>query len=279
METLHRLFTGTFALLLDPLRGLQPLVGLTLVSAVAGIVLLAGMRLSSNPPAVREAKQKVQAHLLAIRLYRHELLTVWRSLGALLVALARYLAHMLRPFVVLLVPFALLFAHMDARYASRSLEPGERTIVKAVAAAGTPDQWQLQVPPGLVLDSDAVRLPSRREIDWRVRAEAPGSYSVTLVAGDQRVQKSLQVDGSPASGSARTPAGVAARRSKATLAALFTAPVEAPLDSHSAVDAIEVGYPAQRLVVLGWQVHWVVIFLTVSAVVALLLRHRAGVEF
>jgi type II secretory pathway pseudopilin PulG len=270
MATVHNLVAGVFALLLDPLASLSPLVALVIVSAVAGLLVLGGMRFSSNPRAIRAAKQKVQAQLLATRLYRHELITVWRSLGALLVALAAYVGHMLRPFVVLLIPFALLFAHLDARYGSRPLHPGERTIVKAVAASGTPDQWRLEVPAGVALDSVAVRLPSRHEIDWRVRAETPGSYSMTLVAGDKRVQKSLRVGGS---------VGASPRRSQATLTALFEAPIEAPIDGGSAVETIEVDYPAQRFTVLGWSLHWVVIFLVVSAVVALLFHRRAGVEF
>ena len=270
MVTLHRLVAAAFGVLLDPLANLPPLIGLTLVSAVAGLILLAGMRLSSKPQAIRAAKQKVQAHLLATRLYRHELITVWRSLGALLVALAVYLGHMLRPFIVLLIPFALLFAHLEARYASRPLQPGDRTIVRAIAATGTPAEWRLEVPPGVTLASVGVRLPALHEIDWRIRAETPGSYHLTLVADGERVQKTLQVGGA---------AGAAVRRAQASLQALLDAPVEAAIDNGSSVAAIEVEYPAQRFTVLGWRLHWVVVFLIVSAVVALLLRRRAGVEF
>lgn len=270
MATLHRLMAAIFAVLLDPLATLPPLTGLTLVSVAAGIILLAGMRLCSDPQAIRAAKRKVQAHLLATRLYRHEPSTVGRSLGALLIALIPYLMQMLRPFVVLLIPFGLLFAHLDARYASRPLQPGERTIVKAIAAHGTPEDWRLEAPSGVAVDSVAVRLPSRHEIDWRVRAEAPGSYSLTLLAGTEHVRKRIQVGGL---------SGAVTQRAQATLPALFSAPTEAPIDSGSTVAAIEVEYPAQRFVVLGWSLHWIVIFLVVSSVVALLLRHRAGVEF
>jgi hypothetical protein len=270
MATVHRVVAGGMALLLDPLASLPPLAGLTIISAVAGVVLLAGMRLSSNPQAIRAAKQKVQGHLLATRLYRHELVTVWRSLGALLLALGTYLAQMLRPFLVLLIPFALLFAQLDARYASRPLQPGERTIVTAVAASGTPDQWRLEVPAGVRLDSVGVRLPARREIDWRVQAEKPGAYHLTLVAGAERVEKTLQVGGTT---------GASERRAQASLAALFDAPLEPAIANSSSVAAVEVDYPSQRYPVLGWRLHWIVIFLIVSAVVALLLHRRAGVEF
>lgn len=270
MATLHRLMAAVFAVLLDPLATFPPLIGLTLVSAVAGVILLAGMRLCSDPRAIRAAKHKVQAYLLATRIYRHEPITVWRSLGALLLALIPYLLQMLRPFVVLLIPFALLFAHLDARYATRPLQPGERTLVKAIAANGTPQEWRLEAPAGVAVDSVSVRLPARREIDWRVRADAPGSYTLTLLAGTEHVGKRLQVGGLD---------GAVPVRAQASLPALFSAPTEVPIDSGSSVATIEVDYPAQRFLVLGWQLHWIVIFLVVSSLVALLLRRRAGVEF
>ena len=42
---------------------------------------------------------------------------------------------------------------------------------------------------------------------------------------------------------------------------------------------IEVRYPSLEIDVFGWKVSWIVVFLAVSSVVALVLRRRAGVEF
>jgi hypothetical protein len=272
MCTLHQLLARGFALALDPLARFQPVVGLTLISAVSGVVLLIAFRLTSRPQAIRAAKQKTQAHLLAVRLYRDDLVVVLRAQGALLGALVVYIGAMLVPFLALLVPFGLLFAHLDARYAVRALHPGERAIVKATAVPDTRlDRWRLEGAAGVVVDSAPVRVSARREINWRVRAATPGRYAIAVVNGERRIEKEVQV--------AAEEIGGAPRRASAGIAALFIAPTEAPIDPDAGIESIEVVARPLRLSVYGWHVHWIVIFLVVSAATALLLRKRAGVEF
>lgn len=271
MGALHHVVAGVFAALLDPFDRLPPVIGLTLISAVSGLLLLLGFRVASRPAAIATAKRQVQGHLLAVRLYRNDLTVVFRAQRSLLHALAVYLGHMVLPFLVLLVPFAILFAHLDARYGTRALHPGERTIVKAILAPETPAGWRLEGAAGIAVDSVPVRIRARDEIDWRIRATAPGRYEIALVNGERRVEKEVRVTAEET--------GAAPLRSLPSLAALFVAPTEAPIDPGGDLERVEIVYPPLQLSVLGWHAHWIVIFLIASAAVALLLRKRAGVEF
>ncbi|MFQ5667422.1 MAG: hypothetical protein ACE5I7_13475 [Candidatus Binatia bacterium] len=271
MATVHRLLAGGFALLLDPFARLSPLVGLTLISAASGVILLFAFRAVSNPKAIRAARQAVQAHLLAVRLYRHDLTVVFRAQQAFLRALAFYLTSMVLPFLVLLLPFGLLFAHLEARYGTRALHPGERTIVRVIGTPETLDHWQLEGTTGVVVDSVPVHIPARHEIDWRVRAAQVGRYELALVNGARRVLKTVRVAG--------TQEGAAPRRAVASITALFLAPTEMPIDPKAGIVSIRIAYPSLHLALFGWRLHWIVIFLLVSAAVALLLHKRAGVEF
>ncbi|HUI26228.1 MAG TPA: hypothetical protein VL403_09115 [Candidatus Kryptonia bacterium] len=271
MAAVHRAFAGAFAVLLDPFAALPPLIGLTLVSAAAGMLVLVAFRLTSNPPAVRVARQRAQAHLLAIRLYRDDLTVVLRSQRALVRALMLYVGLMLVPFVVLLVPFGLLFAQLDARYATRALHPGERALVQAVVTDDTLEDWRLEGTNGVVVESPPVRIRGRAEIVWRIRVMAPGCHALTLVSARARVAATACV--------ASDDTGAAPQRSIAGVASLFTAPTEPVIDDTTGVKRIEIGYPQLALRVRGWQVNWVVVFLVVSAAVALLLRRPFGVEF
>ncbi|MFI5394385.1 MAG: hypothetical protein ACHQ9S_02530 [Candidatus Binatia bacterium] len=271
MATLQRGVARVCALLLDPFAALPPLLGLTLISAVSGVLLLLGFRATSQPQAIRAARQRVQAHLLAIRLYREDLVVAFRAQRALLAGLVAYVGRMLPPFAALLLPFALLFAHLDARYAARALHPGEVVLVKARLAQPGTDQWQLEGSAGIAVDSAAVHVAARHEIDWRVRAVAPGRQAITLVNGTQRVAKEVWV--------AVAPQGAGPVRAVAGITALFTAPTEAPIDAAAGVQSIAVAYPPLALSVCGWHVHWIVVFLAVSTIVALLFRKRAGVAF
>jgi hypothetical protein len=271
MSMLHRGLARVFVLLLDPFAALPPMLGLALISALSGVLVLLGFRLTSKPRAIRAARQQVQAHLLAVRLYRDDLAVAFRAQRSLLGALMRYLANMLRPFLVLLLPFALLFAHLDARYATRALHPGEHAIVKATLVPQTSDRWRLEGTAGVAVDSAPVRIPAHDEIDWRIRAVAAGRHEIAFVNGSQRVEKEIRVTVEPQ--------GAAPTRSVAEIAAVFAAPTEAPIAAAAGIRRIDVAYPSLNLSVFGWRAHWIVVFLVASSAVALLLRTRAGVEF
>jgi len=272
MSTVHGALARVFSALLDPLAALPPLLGLTFISAISGVLVLFAFRLTSNPVAVRLARQRAQAHLLAIRLYRDDLTVVVRSQRDLVGALATYVGRMLIPFVVLLLPFGLLFAHLDARYATRALHPGERAIVKVIVAPGAVDTWRLEsAATGIAVESPPVRIPTRGEIAWRINGLAPGCHSLTLVGGHARADKTACV----ASGDT----GAAPQRASASVASLFTAPTEPAIEPAAGITRIEVGYPPLPLRVRGWQLNWLIVFLIVSAAVALLLRRPFGVEF
>jgi hypothetical protein len=274
MAILHRALASLFAALLNPLTGLPPLIALTVISAVGGVLILLAFRFSSNPSAVRQARQRAQAHLLAVRLYRDDVTVVLRSQRALVIALGAYLGHMLVPFVVLLLPFALLFAHLDARYGARALHPGERAIVKATALPNVIERWQLAGNDNIVVETPAVRIPRGGEVTeivWRIRAEAVGCQPIVIADATQRVEKQICV--------ATDDIGAAERRASASLDGLLAAPVEPPIADTAGIMKIEIGYPPYPLSVFGWHLNWVVIFLVVSAVVALLLRKPFRVEF
>jgi hypothetical protein len=271
MSSVHRSLGLLFGLLLDPLAAVGPLAGLLVVSVVTGVLLLFAFRWTSNPAAIRSARQKAQAHLLAVRLYREDLVVVLRSQMSFVAALGRYLARMMQPFLALLLPFALLFAHLDARYGRRALHPGERTLVKVSAEPSTLGEWRLETADGVEVESPPVRIPSRGEVTWRIRASALGESQLLFVAGDRRVTKDVRV--------ASRAAGAPARRMAANFASLFLAPAEPSIEDGARVREIEVVYPRLALDVFRWQTDWIVVFLVVSAAVAIALRRRAGVEF
>jgi hypothetical protein len=272
MATFHVVLAELFAFLLDPFARLRPLLGLTLISALSGVVIVVAFRFTSRPEAIRTARRRVQAHLLAVRLYRDDLRVVFRSQLSLLGRLTVYLGNMLLPFVALLVPFGLLFGHLDARYDRRALHPGEEALVTAVVTPATIDQWRLTTGDGgIVVDSRPVRIPERGEITWRVRAVETGRHELFLIDGQRKVPKQALVD------TAAT--GAAPQRSVATLASLFLAPTESPIPAAAGVRSVDIDYPPLPLVALGWHLNWILVFLVVSAAAALLLRKRVGAEF
>jgi len=267
----HDLLARAFDLLLGPLDRASPTAGLWVVSAASGIALLFLFRWTSDPAAIRAARRRAQAELLAVRLYREEPRVVLRAQARFLAAIARYLGQMLVPFAALALPFSLLAAHLDARYGSRALAVGERAVVEVSGAAAALDTASLEPSEGLTVEAGPVRIPSRGEASWRILAKAPGPQSVALLVGGRRIDKEVSVS--------TTARGAAPRRMCAGPASFFFAPAEPAIGGGCAVREIEVRYPPLQIEAFGWRVPWIVVFLAVSGAVALWLRRRAGVEF
>jgi hypothetical protein len=267
----HDLVVRVFDLLLGPLDRWTPTAGLWVVSALSGIAVLFVFRSTSNPAAIRAARRGAQAELLAVRLYREDPRVVLRAQVRFLAALGRYLGHMLIPFAALLLPFALIFAQLDARYGSRALKPEERAVVKAFGTGGMLDTATLQSADGIVIETGPVRIAERGEMSWRVAAKAPGRQRITLLMSGRRVDKEVVV--------ATAARGAPARRMRAGISSFFLAPAEAAIADDAEVRRIEILYPPLEIEFLGWQTGWITVFLVASSTVALALRRRMGVEF
>jgi hypothetical protein len=119
------------------------------------------------------------------------------------------------------------------------------------------------------VETPAVRVESSREIAWRVRAERPGRYDLTLRAGGESVTKRLDVGESWGA--------VSQRRTGASLADMLLWPGEAPLGSGP-IAAVEVTYPELRLRLWGFDLHWLAVFLVLSLAAGFAMRGPLGIE-
>src|ERR1035437_7356407 len=102
---------------------------LTAIAIAVACALLCVFKRCSDQARIQVAKRKIRAYLLAFRLFGDEPAMIFKSQWQLLVWNLRYLALMLRPTVVTIVPLALLLFHLDAVYGRRPLRAGEAAIV------------------------------------------------------------------------------------------------------------------------------------------------------
>jgi hypothetical protein len=267
----HDLLRRAFDLLIGPLDRWTPTAGLWAVSALSGVAVLFVFRWAANPAAIRAARRRAQAELLAVRLFRADPRVVFRAQARFLAALTRYLGHMLVPFAVLFLPLALVWAQLDARYGARALQTGERAVVKAWGTSAMLDSAELHAADGIMIEAGPVRIAERGEMSWRIAAKAPGRQVLTLRVAGERIDKQVVV--------AAATRGAPARRMSAGVSSFFLAPAEAAIESGLGVRRIEILYPPLDVDLLGWKTGWMTVFLVVSTAVALALRGRMGVEF
>jgi len=244
-------------------------LSLVLVSAAAGIIMMLLFKVASNPAAISRAKRRVQAQLLALRLFGDEPALVWNAQLRLLTGNVRYLAVMLVPILAAAIPFILAYPHLEALYGRAPLPIGSETILTVRLQSPVSPPASLEVPSGIEAVTPPVHVAAAHEISWCLRASGAVSQPVRIRLGSQVVTKAVQVGESHGYLDEVRPAGV--------WGWLFD-PGESPL-SGSSIDSVRVVYRGQRLAALGLEWPWEGWFIAISIVVALLVKRRFGVIF
>jgi hypothetical protein len=142
-------------------------------------------------------------------------------------------------------------------------------VVTADLAPGVEPAGPRLEGDGVRVDGDAMHFPTLRQLAWRVVPAGPGPHALQLHVNGIVYEKSLVV------------ADAVARRSPVRPPAAFLdqllEPSEPPVATDGPVTAIRVPYPERTLDVLGFSVHWLVLYLVASFAFVLVLRKPLGV--
>jgi uncharacterized membrane protein (DUF106 family) len=252
--------TYGFDLLFKPFSAFSPVVGLTVVSIIAGVLLLLAYGKVSNQAALKRVKANIHAALLESVLYRHDLRTSLRAQGRMLRYGGAYFLRAVPPLIILAIPCLIVLAQLNLRYEARGLRVGEPAIVNlTVVDAKLLEKVRLVPSDGLVA-TPPVRLPSEKKVFWRIEPTSPGA-------------KNAVVDFQGDDGALSAPIAVGETRKALTLRAsaswwnaiLYPSSVTLP----SSVSDFSIAYPSRTLKVFGIKLHWIVFFFLVSLVAGL----------
>jgi hypothetical protein len=259
--TLLNAITRFFDVLLYPFRGMHPFVGLIVVSIVTGVVMLVVFGRTTNQAALRRVKAAIVASIIEIWLFKDKPGLMFGAAAKVLRHNLSYLRYSLVAVVFVIVPVLLIMVQLGIRYAHRPLTPSEEAIVSvklAPQADPTYADLDLLAPEGVEVLTPPLRMEDEGEVDWRVRADKPGTYELKIRGQGTELSKKLVVENSIVP--------LAPVRSKALSWDFFLYPVEKPLPKESSVKSIEVGYPPARLDVAGININWLIVFFVVSVV-------------
>jgi hypothetical protein len=245
--------------------GAGALWSLAPISILVGIAMVFVFRRWSNRHAIRGSTNRILAHLLEFRLFIDEPALVMRTNLALLQENWRLLKLLLRPTIILAAPFIVLLAEMDAFYSRAPLRIGDPGVVtvqlKRVNGAVMRDVV-LSAPRTIAVETAGLQVGSQDQISWRIRAAAPSSGALHVIAAGRVVTKSISAG-----------PGIhylSERRVNSPLAFLLY-PFERPFfDSPFAW--IEVLYPSATI--LHW--HWLLWFMLISTATAILSYALSG---
>jgi len=253
-------------LLAAPVLWLPPVVGLLVLSAGLGLLLLLAFRWLTPQRALGRAREGMSAALYEMRLFASSPSRVLAAQGRALWLTLRYLALAFPSLLVLAPLLALVLTRASLPMEHRALRAGEQAVV-ALELRQPVAPARLQVASdgdGLLVLPPALRLDGGRRLFLRLRARSAGRHRLRLTVAGQQVTKEVLVD----------TAGPLSRVLASASSPSLLLGREPPLPAGP-LQRVEIDYPRRRLTWLGlpWWLH----LLLGSMLVALLLRRRLGV--
>jgi hypothetical protein len=219
-------------------------------------------RHTSNQAGIKKAKNLIKAHLLELRLFPDDMRVQFRAQGRILLANLKYIGHNSKPMLVMIVPVVLILIQLNLWFGARSLKPGESALLKVKLSGDRfPSEVAMSVepPPQIMIETPPLRIEDEAEIDWRVKAKETGLGRLTLVIGGETIVKDVAV------GAKSLTRISTIRVGRNVLDQVFN-PGERPLPSGSLVRSVELKYPAARMDLFGWHLHWLVVYFVLSII-------------
>ena len=272
VDLINRVLTPIFDIVYWPFLGLAPIWAMMVISLVSGVVMVWIFGKVSDQTRIKSLRDTIRGNLIAVRLFQSDIGVVVRLQRRIFGDTFRYIRYALVPMVVLLVPVVLIMTQLNLRFAVRPLEPGEPALVKAFVrdTSALEREVSLEVGDGVVVETAGVRIPSTREVAWRLRVGTTGEHPVLVRFGDETLEtRVIAGDGWRAVPQRRTGRG-----------ALDTLlyPGEPPIPGTHPVEAVEIVYPPLDLEIFGWTIDWIVAFFVLSMAFGFTFKDVLGVE-
>jgi hypothetical protein len=258
--------------LLAPIAVLPGWLSATIVGAVTGVLLLAVYKYTSNQRAIKGARDEINANLLALKLFKDSAPVALRAQGRILLGAGRLFALSIVPMLVMVVPVTLLLGQLALWYQFRPLRPGEEAVITLKLNDNAAPPWPdvTMTPTGACeVTVGPVRVLSKREVCWNVRALERGYHHLDFDVGGARAGKELAVSDRFLR--------VTRLRPGWHWSDILLNPGEEPFPPDSPIRSIEIDYPKRSSWTSGsdkWMVYW----FAVSMVSALCFRRLLNVN-
>ena len=273
MSFVFSILRPIFDTALLPFSGLHPLVGLTLMSLLFAVAVLLVVKATSDQVQLEAVKRRIHASLFEIRLFNDNFKAILRAVRDILRHNAHYMWLWLIPLLWLTIPMVLFLGQLQFHYGWRALEPGEKALLTVeLAEGGAKPPVALEVPEGLVVETEPVWSAAEKELTWRLRAEEEGRYEIGVKMDGETITKAVEVAESGVR--RRSP-----RRPSTDFLDQLLYPGEAPVPANAPMRAIEISYAPGDGGISGWdsELTWMLVLFVLSIVFAFALSKPMGV--
>ena len=237
-----------------------------IVAAVMGVVMLIIFKYTSDQQAISRVKDNIKANMLALKLFKDSMAVTLQSQGRLLRGALMLLVHAIRPLLVMIVPISLILAQLGLWYQARPLQAGEPAVVVMKLNGEIDAPWpkiSLESMPTAELTIGPVRVVSKREIYWEIKARQNSNQPLIFRVDQEKFEKELAI------GPGFMP--VSLERPGWHWTSILYNPREKPFAPKSVVESISITYPDRPTWTSGtdW---WIAYFFIASMVFALIAK-------
>ena len=262
-------FASGSVVLLSP--SVTPTTGVIVISGIVGFLMVIVFRYTSDQKAIRRAKDRLKANLLAVRLFQDQLPVVLRSYVRIVRATGSYLRLASTPFLIVLIPMLFLMVELDRYLGWVPIAAHRAFLLEAQLDSGANlDGIALQLPPQLVSTAPAVHVPAENTIAWRVVANREGRYNVAIVADGQVSSKQVVVSSQLSR--------ISPVRLRGTFWTRMFESGESALAPSSPIRSISIQYPSREMTFIGWQWNWIALFFVLSLVAGFFFKTVFGIQ-
>lgn len=272
------IFNSIISSIFDAYFNLAGMLGgdfaLWLFSGAAGILFLFIFKATSNQAAIKRAKNRIAAAFLEVRLFKNDLSQMLRSQGSIFSATFRYMSYALVPMLWMIVPVVLMLIQLNLWYGYSPLAPDQSVMLTARLEGDeslTSRNIQLTTDDGVEIETPPLRIDSLKEVDWRIKALKEGQHQLSLTVDGKTINHVVYV------GKQNRFLKIEPVRVRGAWDEIWN-PGTAPLPGDSPVVNFEIRYSEMQANLLGWQTHWVIVFLILSVVFGFALKGVFKVE-
>ncbi len=258
--------------LLAPIGVVPGWLSATAIAAVTGVVLLVVFKHTSDQGAIRRVRNDIDAHLLALKLFKDSARVALRAQGRVLLGAGRLFVLAVVPMLVMALPVTLILGQLSLWYQARPLRVGEESVITLTLAGDAGSSWpavSLRPTDAVEVAVGPVRVRSQREVCWNVKARERGSHRLEFQVGDRAVAKELAIG----DGFMR----VSLERPGWDWSSILMNPWEEPFRPDDPVRSIAIAYPDRSSWTSGTG-SWVIYWFVVSMVAALCFRRALDVK-
>jgi len=253
-------------LVLAPIGSLPGWLSNTIISALAGVVLLIIFKYTSNQSAVGQARDSIKANMLALKLFKDSIIVTLQAQGRVFKGAGLLLVYAIKPLLVMIVPVCLLLGQMALWYQFRPLQLNEAAIITMTLGneVGNPlPKVNIEPAPELEIEIGPVQSISKGEVHWKIKARENGYHHIVFRIDNQKIEKELAVG----DGFMR----VSPVRPSWKWAEILLYPWEKPFPPESLVQSISIDYP-NRISHTSGTDWWIGYFFVVSLISALIFK-------